>query len=553
MHNRPPGAVFPGFAGVLIYTNLLKTDLCMCESSTSASLPCTFNVPQKQGGNRGPRATTLNQLRKEYTSSSTPIRTEGELDRNHARNAQEHTIPPLSSTGGLGPTDLEALPIEACIEAYLDRIHPIVPLLNEDLLRDEVSKASISPASKQFVLSFCAYVVTFGKVLREPSASPSLSSTTAAATSISDFALGQQLVDSALAIQNPQRITQPSGLSVYISFFLYGAHAGMGMYRPGWFYLREATTLFMMQKPGEKEWFTPETHTRVFWILVVSERAHAIRRQRPITLQINPSTPPPPPPLTPPDRSLHHLATLFRPFDESFFSLWNDASRRDCSKDWLLSLETRVRTALLPPLSLLDDLSCDQLANVRVSQLWLQGKLYELFPRFGFLSSRESVYECLTFGYPVAVAGALLDHVGGGEVEGNGRMTTTTRLPARSLWVHGVGMTEKIFDITCALTDVFPFLPPHLPSTTTHACTCSATSSSQPTSPSIPHHPPEKPLQHLRTLTKLLSTLPSGREKFVPLLLAKIRGLLQPCVVEYIAKTVEEDEGFSENGNVTFR
>ena len=82
-----------------------------------------------------------------------------------------------------------------------------------------------------------------------------------------------------------------------------------------------------------------------------------------------------------------------------------------------------MRTAL--PVTL--NVSSEQVANLRVSQLWLQIRLWELFPKFGFLSS-ESVHECLTFQYPVLVARDLCRLV--------------DELPIGSLQIHGVGLVS---------------------------------------------------------------------------------------------------------------
>lgn len=392
---------------------------------------------------------------------------------------------------------LETAAIDACINAYLERIHPVVPFLNEDILRAEADRSTISLLSRQFIVSFCAYVVTFGKVLNEPY--------------ISAPGLGTQLLNSALRIQVPERVSSPTHQSAFISFFSYGAYAGLGNYRQGWFYLREATTLFMMQRSmkNSEGWYTMDVHRCLFWVLVVSERytspkplpfrspatnspsAHGIRRNRPITLQITASSPSL---LDFPSFGLQYLASLFRPFDEVFFAVWN-GSRQECSKEWLLGLERDVRTAL--PVTL--PVSNEQIANLRVSQLWLQIKLWELFPRFGFLSS-ESVYECLTFRYPITLARDL--------------SILTMKLPVGSLQIHGVGMTEKIFDIACALADVLPFV-----STTTSQLELG-------------------PVDYLTGTTSLLAKLPDGESKFVPLLLAKVNELL-PELVKGLCEAVQ--------------
>lgn len=161
---------------------------------------------------------------------------------------------------------------------------------------------------------------------------------------------------------------------------------------------------------------TPRFHRFV----LTSNRSHGLRRSRPITLQITSSSPA----LSSTQAlSLQALASVFQPLGESFFSVWN-GSAKDCSKEWLLELERAVRDALPPNL----DASTEEVANLRVSQLWVRIKLWELFPRFGFLST-ESVFECLTFRYPIVVAKDL--------------SILAIKLPITSLQVHGVGMVSR--------------------------------------------------------------------------------------------------------------
>lgn len=461
-----------------------------CPGCISANLTCSFKIPQKRGGNRGARATVLNELRGSQGLNGIEVQSNAESPA--SPDVSLGTPSPYSpSTAGMG-MGLETITIEACIGAYMSRIHPVVPFLTQEILRDEAHHTSDSLLSRQFIVAFCAYVVTFGKVLNE---SLLFSSQT------SETELGNQLLNAALKIQVPERITITSRQSVFISFFLYGAYAGLGHYRQGWFYLREATTLFMMQRADdERAWYSRGVYGRLFWILVISERAHGIRKNRPITIQVTSDSPA----LTgtspvslrneSAELGLRYLASLFRPFDEVFFAVWN-GSRQDVSKEWLLGLERDVRTAL-PDILNLDN---DAIANLRVSQLWLRIKLWELFPRFGFLSS-ESVYECLTFRYPIVLARDL--------------MIVAMKLPLGSLQVHGVGMTEKIFDIACALADILPFV----------------TTSTSPLELG--------PLDYLTQTTALLAKLPDGSSKFVPLLLAKVNELV-PGLVEKLCEAVQ--------------
>ncbi|KAH9871597.1 hypothetical protein J1614_005852 [Plenodomus biglobosus] len=364
---------------------------------------------------------------------------------------------------------------------YLDRIYQVVPLLSEAVLTGEASQMEVSRASRQLMLAFCAYVVTFGKLSDENEPASSYFANPEA---------GKHTLETALLSQDLGRVTCPTPHSVYISFFLYGAYAGQGDYRQAWFYLREAATLFMMLKAENHPWYDESAQRSMFWVLLISERSHAVRRNRPITLQITSSSPQ----LASFGQGLLGLASIFRPLDEIFFAVWN-GSTQECSKDWLLRLEHDVRTAVPAVLHV----SNGEIANIRVTQFWLQIKLWELFPRFGFLST-ESVYECLTFSYPIVV--------------GRDLTVLAMKLPISSLQLHGVGMTEKVFDIACALADVLPFV-------------------------SSPASQLElSPTDYLTQTISLVAKLPGGSNKFVPLLIAKVKELL-PDLVQTICEVIQ--------------
>lgn len=219
-----------------------------CAGCLSAKLECAFKSPRGQGGNRGVRATVLNKLR---------------------ANQGNHQVQPRSpSTDGTASTRtssdvLGSRYVDVSIEMYEERIYPIVPLLNADLLRVEASYMDVSPSSHQLLLAFCAYVANFGNLGIEAD-SPSLD------TGNPEY--GRKCLDEAISIQDSRRSIQLTTKSIYISFFLYGAYAGQGNYRQAWFYLREATTLFMMLKNENHPWNEEKFQRRLFWILMISER-----------------------------------------------------------------------------------------------------------------------------------------------------------------------------------------------------------------------------------------------------------------------------------------
>src|SRR5690242_7005435 len=88
-----------------------------CSGCISANLPCAYDSPRKQGGNRGARAVVLNELR--------------EAQVKHAV-----TVSPTSASGELTHSPLAALYqpeaafVQACIDTYVRLIQVVVPILS---------------------------------------------------------------------------------------------------------------------------------------------------------------------------------------------------------------------------------------------------------------------------------------------------------------------------------------------------------------------------------------------------------------------------------------
>ena len=218
-----------------------------CLGCMSANLTCAYVSPRRQGGNRGARATVLNELRANQAQQGA----------SHSPASSDSTDSPLIVTYAA-----EGSFVQDCIDAYLCRIRSVVPILTPQALETEVQLAKTSVHSRQFILAFCAYVANFGNVLEE--VQPGHRS-----ESLVDH--GRQCLTNALRAQ-AVRNSDPTPRSILVSFFLYGAHAGLGDYQQGWFYLREATTLFTMLKKDAVSWYDERTHSSVFWILLISER-----------------------------------------------------------------------------------------------------------------------------------------------------------------------------------------------------------------------------------------------------------------------------------------
>lgn len=373
----------------------------------------------------------------------------------------------------------EVLPtrvLDYCAQRFLERLYPTIPMLTrEHILR---LRHATGP-SESGLEAHATLVAMSAMVLLQAEEPESLHHQGLIHDKNADY--GRRLLDEAGAAQRLLgRRPQPSFELCLLTFFLYACHAALQHHSQAFFFLREATTLWLLLKPdGDRA--VDELAGRLFWVLLVSERSHAIRYRRPVTLQITAETPSPAAACETEVAlvGFWSLAALFRPLDTSFIAVVNheDVSHPPDAAA-LHRIETAVNAALKPHTWLQDT----QKANLRVTQLWLRIILWQLRLRFGHLTE-EASQQSLTFHYPLEVAKDL---------------TLSTRdLPLDSIKIHGVGLTEKLFDIASAVVDVLARVP---------------------ISPSTPRGAGMGPEEDLNYLRRLITQLPGGSEIYDALL-----------------------------------
>jgi hypothetical protein len=225
------------------------------------------------------------------------------------------------------------------------------------------------------------------------------------------------------------------------TFFLYAYQSALFHHSQAFLFLREAPTLWLLHKPDPTKPAYQGLADRLFWVLLISERSHAIRYRRPITLQVTRETPKPPDDDHPSLQGCWALAALFRPLDTWFIALLNqEAVACPPSIASLAYLENSVNAAFNPNLHLHDT----QKANLRVTQLWLRIIIWQLRLRFGHLTE-SALLPNLTYHYLLEVARDLV--------------LSTQDIHLDNMEVHGAGLTEKLFDIASVVVDVLARIP----------------------------------------------------------------------------------------------
>lgn len=404
-----------------------------------------------------------------------------------------HAVPPFVATRIL----------DICVDRYFQDLFPTIPILTPSYV-SRIRALCLEQHSDTWVESACLLTALCALVVLQVE-NPSEYSFGGLVTE-TNGAYGQALLDRALRYRHRLPVNpRPSLELIILTFLIYACHARLCRHSQAYFFLRESATLLLLydyhNDSVDTEDSLEENHVsgivfrRLFWIILISERSNAIRYRRPITLQITKSVPGldeilvADPSLT----GFRHLALLFRPLDTSFFALLNEeATCHEPSLEELARVEMAIHSALEPVLSLHNT----QKANLRVTQLWLRIILWQIRLRLGFLSdTREPLSS--SYSYPLELAKDL--------------MLSTRDLPIESMRVHGIGLTEKLFDMACAVVDVLARVP---------------LSVSQP-----PLELGFDPLHSLRYVRQLISDLPGGTAVYTDLLGKHIEDSLPQTVL----------------------
>ncbi|KAI9055314.1 hypothetical protein LZ554_000274 [Drepanopeziza brunnea f. sp. 'monogermtubi'] len=463
-----------------------------CRNCSAAQLSCTYHaIPQKKGP-KGSRAKVISELRETQRQST--------LSSKVANRLNGISSPPCSPTLAPSPGLLTHDMIKRCMDFFFANMYPTIPILHRGRLEQQAVYADQNVDTYCLLTSFCAFML-IQPGMGIPGDPLGLDGLPGA-----NLVSGNLLVEETLRVRKSyDHLENPTLNSLVTSFFLFGCYFGLDLHNKAWFHVREATTLahiLGMQKEETYQQFDPvesSRRRRLYWLLFVTERAYALQRHRPLSLQATITLPTQAD--DPSDTQAHHLngfihlVNLFRPFDEGFVALWNK-TRTDCSPAYLSALQKQLNDTLPTYLNSTEN----QTADLRTSQQWLRTMVWQLSIQNGCLSSGNGD-PSMTFHYPVDIARDLVG--------------MTSHFSRESMEVHGIGLIEKLFDVACSLTDVLSLLPPN------------------------PDPFQLGPRDYLHDFMTLLSVLRHGDHRFLPLLLAKVNDVL-PRLVNPMLQTVPD-------------
>ncbi|KAJ5449603.1 uncharacterized protein N7458_006052 [Penicillium daleae] len=382
---------------------------------------------------------------------------------------------------GFWPNSIDEANMIPWLDVYFDRLHPTVPVLSRSSLYTRMM-CQEHRKNTQFgamLLSLCAFSLTQPIEINER------------ATTSSRATQARLMMHEATKMRSCCDFGEnPTIEAVLTSFFLFGCLFGSNQHNAAWLRLREALDLASTlglndpesyrDLPGDEK----GQRLRTYLVLSITERAYALQRLHPVTFSGKPGFS---------MRSVHdflHNATnslvsgiivhnekdaegmmglvrlmeLFDAIDEDFIYCWNrrcDLRNGYCERfteakalsmydslqqvsqaerykgyDWFekAKVDGNDNNALLAM-----GLRETQAADVFITQKWVQNRVWLLCLNHGLLRTQSDRPE-LTFGFAVNIAESTI------------QLCRSLRLS--SMEAHGIGFTEKLYDIAVSATDI---------------------------------------------------------------------------------------------------
>lgn len=405
-----------------------------CKNCGQANLQCTYlAVPQKKGP-KGSRAKVISEIRdgqqgKQHPPKpDLPIMPSAQAVLESERNPFDFNSPPHSPMNTTRNLDLlSAQTVESCINFFFSHLYPTMPIFSRQHLNTLAAEYRNGSSEVYcLVLAICTFIMVQPGMSFDGMPMPASYTEDPAAAR---YRLANLLLKE---IHHHRKginyVDNPSIHSVQISFFVFCSYFGLEKPNACWYHLREASTLAHMLNMNEEATYKTGNavehvrNRRFYWLVLMTERAHAIQRHKPLSMLATIELPDVEPnmPETPVLCGFVYLASLFRLIDDEFMAVWNKA-KASCTTSYLSQLQSQLVDTLPPNL----DCTENQAADVRITQHWLRCMVWQLSMTNGYLKS-NSEDASMTFNYPIEIARDLLKDI--------------SNISLQAMEVHGVGL-----------------------------------------------------------------------------------------------------------------
>lgn len=316
--------------------------------------------------------------------------------------------------------------LEPYLDIYYYKLFPVWPIVDKDLLTARLHAAAPEVSAYMLASSVCAATMVQLQLSVFGPSGDVLDPTTMLA----------EIEDLRRTYDNRE---SPSLEFLATSFFMHVAYTNLGRLTTSTLLLREAVTLAYildLHRPSHYHEVTPaarQSHLRMFWILFITERAHATQHDIPCVMTVDADMPEldvasQPAVLAP----LIMLCRMFRSFCEgSSGSLTTDSLT--CFNNQLLRIPTMT-----------EDHNELQKADLSVTQQWLRLMFWKLAINKVVMTA-NSTDDIRSVFFPISLAKDLLSDI--------------STMAIDTLEAHGPGMELKLFEVTNSVADIITLNP----------------------------------------------------------------------------------------------
>ncbi|KAL7784919.1 hypothetical protein V8C37DRAFT_339901 [Trichoderma ceciliae] len=448
-----------------------------CRNCSSAQLSCTYNaIPQKKGP-KGSRAKVISELRETQRQTSLSAKVQNRMNGIPCSPAGSSLAP----TPGMLTSDM----VKECSQFFFDNMNSQAPILDRRQVEQQILYMEQNRDAYCLMASMCAFVM-LQPGMTMPAGDPYNLDMVPGANIISS----QLLLEETLRVRKGyEYLDQITVNALATNFFLFGCYYGQEMHERAWYYLREATTMIQMIGMNKEEYYMQfdvaeaSRLRRAYWLFFVIERAYAIQRQRPLTLQATINLPTlgddPTDPLAHQLNGFILLVNLFRPFDDAFTSTWNK-TRSHLSSQYITNLQKQLND--LAQSYLCQDSSWN---DVHTNQQWLKNTVWQLSNGV----SAGATEEAMSFQYPMNMSRELL-------------MNMASQFPGQGMELLNSGLLEKLIEGAYSMTEYLAMQP----------------ASRDPFAVG--------PQEHLGQIITIVAASRNGDYRFLPLLMSKVSDVL---------------------------
>ncbi|EKJ74705.1 hypothetical protein FPSE_05173 [Fusarium pseudograminearum CS3096] len=288
-----------------------------CRNCNTANIQCTYNaIPQKKGP-KGSRAKVISELRETQRLTSLPVKVQARMSGVPTESIQNH-----NATNGL----LTAEFAKSCLNFFFDNLYSKLPILDRDIIESQLSCMERDPEIYCLFTSLCAFMM-LQPGMGFPTADYNLQMEPGA-----NIAASNILVEECLRVRKgTEHWENPSHYVLATNYFIFAFYYSQQSHASAWYYLREATTMIQMSDQNNEGKYLQDMESirrrRLYWLLFNAERAYAIQRSYPLTLQatvhmgnygedpadnLNPSI----------QTNFFNMCSVFQSIDDNFLSTW---------------------------------------------------------------------------------------------------------------------------------------------------------------------------------------------------------------------------------------